>query len=143
MLKLPRRYVEEIIAHAREVAPNECCGILAGKGRQILKLYRAVNAEESPYRYSIEAQDLYRIYHEVEAAGWEFLAIYHSHPSGEAFPSATDVGLATWTGPAGIVDLWPNTRYLIASLADAGSPVIRAFRIHSGRVTEEMLRIVD
>ena len=32
MLNLPRAYVDEIIAHAREDDPNECCGILAGIG---------------------------------------------------------------------------------------------------------------
>jgi proteasome lid subunit RPN8/RPN11 len=143
VFKLPRRYAEEIIAHAREAAPNECCGILAGKEEQALRLYRAANAEGSPYRYSIDPQDLYRIYHEVEAAGWKFLAIYHSHPKSDAYPSATDVSLATWTAPEGSAALWPDTLYLIVSLAVPDSPTIRAFRIFAGRIVEEPLRLVD
>jgi proteasome lid subunit RPN8/RPN11 len=143
VFKIPRRYAEEIIAHAREVAPNECCGILAGKEGRALQLYRAVNAEQSRYRYDIDSQDLYRISTEVEARGWEFLAIYHSHPKSEAYPSATDVRLSRWPGPKGTVDLWPNVYHLIVSLADPGSPLIRAFRIEEGRITEEPLQVID
>ncbi|MGD0766544.1 MAG: M67 family metallopeptidase [Dehalococcoidia bacterium] len=143
MFRLQRRHAEEIVAHAREAAPNECCGILAGKNGRALKLSRAVNAEESPYRYNIETQDLYRIHSEARAKGWEFVAIYHSHPDAEAYPSETDVALARWPGGDVYVDAWPGVRYLIVSLADAQSPVIRAFRIEEGRVSEESLQVVD
>jgi proteasome lid subunit RPN8/RPN11 len=143
VFNLRRQHAEEIVAHAREEAPNECCGILAGKNGRALKLYRAVNSERSPYRYDIDAQDLYRIHNEVQAEGWEFVAIYHSHPDGEAYPSATDVALARWPGGDGYVDAWPDVRYLIVSLADPQSPVIRAFRIEEGRVSEESLQVVD
>ena len=98
VFELPRRYAEEIIAQAREEAPNECCGILAGEGGQALKLYRAVNAEHSPYRFDVDARDLYRIHSEVESLGWRFVAIYHSHPQTEAYPSATDVAMAACPG---------------------------------------------
>lgn len=142
MFRLRRRHAEEIVVHAREEAPNECCGILAGKNGRALKLYRAVNAERSPYRYNIETQDLYRIHSEVQAQGWEFVAIYHSHPKGEAFPSATDVALARWPGGDGYVDAWPGVRYLIVSLADPASPLIRAFCIEEGRVAEDPLQVI-
>ena len=143
MFKLRQRHAEEIVVHAREEAPNECCGVLAGKDGRALRLYRAVNAEQSPYRYNIDAQDLYRIHSEAQANGWEFVAIYHSHPKSEAYPSATDVALARWPGGDKAIDLWPGVRYLIVSLADAGSPLIRAFRIEEGRVVEEPLQIVN
>jgi proteasome lid subunit RPN8/RPN11 len=143
VFRLKRSHVRQIIAHAREEAPNECCGILAGKDGRVLKLYRAANAERSPYRYSIDPHDLFRIYTEVEAKGWQFLAIYHSHPGGEAYPSDTDVNLARWSGPAGTAPLWPDVRYLIVSLAGPGLPQIRAFRIDEERVTEEPLEVID
>jgi proteasome lid subunit RPN8/RPN11 len=143
VFKIPRRYAEEIIDHAREVAPNECCGILAGKEGRALQLYRAVNAEQSRYRYDIDSQDLYRISTEVEARGWEFLAIYHSHPKSEAYPSPTDVSRSQLPGAEKTVDAWPGTYHLIVSLADPRSPIIRAFRIKEGRITEEPLQVID
>ena len=131
MFVLERRYADEIIAHARQEAPNECCGVLAGRDGRVAKLFRAVNAEKSPYRYNVDPHDLLRIYRECDARGWDFLAIYHSHPHTEAFPSPTDVRLAAW----------PDSTYVIVSLADPTNPVLRAFHIQDGRVSEEELRI--
>ena len=142
MLELPRRYAEEMIAHARDEAPNECCGILAGEGGRVLRLYRAINAEHSPYRFDIDSRDLYRIHAEVEALGWEFVAIYHSHPQSEAYPSPTDVAMARLPGPGEAVDLWPGAVYLIVSLTDPAVPQIRAFRFERGIVVED-LSLVD
>jgi proteasome lid subunit RPN8/RPN11 len=141
VFELPRRHAEEIIAHAREEAPNECCGIVAGKDGRALRLYRARNSEQSPYRYNIASDDLYRIHSEVEALDWEFVAIYHSHPQGEAFPSPTDVAMA-YAGGDKAVELWPGAVYIIVSSFDTGSPQIRAFRIKAGDVTEESLELV-
>jgi proteasome lid subunit RPN8/RPN11 len=130
---LERKYADEIISHAREEDPNECCGILAGKDGQVARLYRGVNAEASPDRYNVDPQDLLRIYKECDAQGWDFLAIYHSHTHTEAYPSPTDVRLAAW----------PDAFYLILSLADKAKPVLRAFRIQEGAIAEEPLRIED
>ncbi|OGO49581.1 MAG: hypothetical protein A2148_11300 [Chloroflexi bacterium RBG_16_68_14] len=133
MLSLERRYVDEVIAHAREDAPNECCGIIAGRDGRPTQLYRAVNAEASPYRYNVDPKDLLRIYRDLDNHGWDVLAIYHSHTHTEAYPSPTDVSLAAW----------PEAYYLIVSLADEAKPVLRAFRIQDGRVTEHELQVVD
>jgi proteasome lid subunit RPN8/RPN11 len=128
---LERKYADEIIAQAREEAPNECCGVLAGRDGRVERLFRAVNAEKSPYRYNVDPHDLLRIYRECDAKGWDFLAIYHSHTHTEAYPSPTDVRLAAW----------PESIYIIVSLADSENPVLRAFRIQDGRVSEDELRI--
>jgi len=128
MLTLPRDFIDEMVAHAREDAPNECCGIIAGKDGTAVKLFRAKNAEASPYRYSVDPQDLFRIHREADENGWDFLAIYHSHTASEAYPSPTDVRLA----------FWPESYYILVSLMDA-QPAVRAFRIEDERVTEEEL----
>ncbi len=130
MLTLANRFITEMIAHAQEEAPNECCGIIAGPNGDATKLFRARNSEASPYRYSVDPKDLFRIYRECEDNDWNFLAIYHSHTASEAYPSPTDVRLA----------FWPEAYYVLVSLQDAAQPVVRAFRILDGAVTEEDLR---
>ncbi|KPK47547.1 MAG: hypothetical protein AMJ77_02745 [Dehalococcoidia bacterium SM23_28_2] len=132
MLAIEQRYIDEMIAHARQEAPLECCGVLGGRDGRVLKLFRATNAERSRYRYNIDSQELFRINRECEENGWQFLGIYHSHPDSEAYPSPTDVGLA----------FWPESLYFIVSLRDAGNPEVRAFRIRDGEITEEEIEIV-
>jgi proteasome lid subunit RPN8/RPN11 len=132
MLTLDRRLIGEMIAHAREDAPNECCGVIAGEDGRAVRLFRATNAEASPYRYSVDAKDLFRIYRECEEQGWSFLAIYHSHTASEAYPSQTDVRLA----------FWPEAYYVLVSLQHPENPAVRAFRILDGAVTEEEIRAV-
>jgi proteasome lid subunit RPN8/RPN11 len=130
-LSLSRSHVDEMIAHAREDDPNECCGIIAGNDGHATQLYRAINAEASPYRYSVDAKDLLRIYRDIEKKGWDVLAIYHSHTHTEAYPSPTDVRLAAW----------PDAYYVLVSLEDKERPVVRAFRIINETITEEELEI--
>ncbi len=130
MLTLAKRIIEEMVAHAREDAPNECCGIIAGKDGRAVRLFRAKNAEASPYRYSVDSKDLFRIYRECEGNDWSFLAIYHSHTASEAYPSPTDVRLA----------FWPEAYYVLVSLRDAENPAVRAFRILDGAVREQEIR---
>lgn len=132
-MRLPKAFADEIVAHALEEEPNEACGLMAGKDDQVVKLYRVTNAKHSPTRFYMEPQELYNAYREIEDNGWELLAIYHSHPKGQAYPSATDVELATW----------PDVRYIIVSLLDREAPLIRAFRIVEGQITEEELRIEE
>ena len=129
-LVLDQRYIEEMITHARAEAPNECCGIIAGKDGRPMRLYRAINAEASPYRYSVDARDLLRIHRDADSNGWDFLVIYHSHTHTEAYPSPTDVRLATW----------PDAYYVLVSLMEE-RPVVRAFRIEDGTITEEPIEL--
>jgi proteasome lid subunit RPN8/RPN11 len=126
-LTLPQPFIDEMIAHAQEDAPNECCGIIAGEDGRAVKLFRAKNAEASPWRYSVDPKDLFRIFRETEENGWSFLAIYHSHTASEPYPSPTDVRLA----------FWPEAYYVLVSLQDADKPVVRAFRILEGAISEE------
>lgn len=129
MLVLPREFVDEMVRHAQEEFPNESCGIIAGKDGQAVQLYRMTNVEASPYRYYMDPKQLYQVYREIEDRGWELLAIYHSHTHSPAYPSATDVRLASW----------PDAYYILVSLQDRERPQVRAFRIVDGEVREEEL----
>jgi len=126
-MKLPKSFVDEMAAHAVQDSPNECCGIIAGKDGRAIKLYRAKNSEASPYRYNVDSSDLFRVDREIDANEWSYLAIYHSHTASEAYPSPTDIRLARYN---------PNPFYIIVSLKGQ-EPVVRAFRIEDGVVTED------
>ena len=126
------------MAHALEDDPNECCGILAGKDGQIEKLRRMVNMEASPFRYRMDPEEQVLVEKEIDDNGWEYLAFYHSHTHSPAYPSETDVRLATWHDGTSI---WPNVYYILISLEDKENPSIRAFHIEDGTVTEEDVTI--
>ena len=130
MLTLPKKFIDEMIAHAREEAPNECCGIVAGQDGQAVKLFRGRNAEASPYLYYLDKDQLFEIHRECDDNGWEFLAIYHSHTKTKAYPSPTDIDQA----------YWPESYYVIISLRRRWHPTKRAFRIVDGQVSEEKIR---
>lgn len=128
---LQKRHADQIIDQARSESPNECCGIMAGTGDAVIRLFPATNSEASPKRYSLNPAELFRIMKEVERAGLDLVGFYHSHTHTEAYPSPTDREMA----------FWPECRYAIISLQDAHHPVIRAFRIEDGNVTEEKVVI--
>lgn len=125
-MRIARTLVDEIVAHARAEAPNECCGMVAGADGQATRVHRARNAEGSPLRYTIHPSDQFKIITEIEDRGEEVAAIYHSHTKSPAEPSQTDINLAR---------NWPDPVYLICSIADP-EPSVRGFAIRDGRVEE-------
>ena len=131
-MRIGRSLLDEIVAHAREDAPNECCGMIAGRNGQATRLYRARNAEASPYRYLIHPQDQFRITMEIEDRGEEIAAIYHSHTKSRAEPSQTDINLA---------ENWPDPLYVICSLADPDAPDLRAWSVRDGSAEEVELDV--
>jgi proteasome lid subunit RPN8/RPN11 len=131
-MRIPRKMLDEIEAHAREEAPNECCGMIGARDGRATSLYRARNAEGSPFRYVVHPQDQFRIMEEIDERGEELAAIYHSHTGSAAFPSQTDINLA---------EGWPDPLYLICSIVDASEPELRAFTIRSGNVEEVELDV--
>jgi [CysO sulfur-carrier protein]-S-L-cysteine hydrolase len=144
-MRIPRSIVDELIAHAREEAPNEACGLLGGADGEARTLYRARNAEASPLRYNLDPRDQFRIMSEIEDRGEELAAIYHSHTASPAYPSQTDINLALMDRRengevVGQEPLFPGVIYLIASLAEGEEP-LRGFRIDEDGVTEVGLTV--
>jgi [CysO sulfur-carrier protein]-S-L-cysteine hydrolase len=129
-MRVPKEIYEELLAHAREDAPNECCGLIGAENGVAKTVYRARNAEASPLRYNLDPQDQFRIMTEMEERGEELSAIYHSHTASPAYPSQTDINLAAY----------PDALYLIVSLAE-GEKDLRGFRIEDGEVTEVDLEV--
>jgi proteasome lid subunit RPN8/RPN11 len=123
--------IDEMVAHAREEAPNECCGLVASSNGDAVRIYRAANAEHSPVKYVVDPRDQIRIQNEIDEKGWDLGAIYHSHTRTEPFPSQTDINLAR---------NWPDPLYVIVGVAGDDADV-RAFRIVDGTVTETELDV--
>lgn len=106
--------------------------MVAGRDGEATGVYRARNAEGSPFRYMIHPQDQFRITMEIEDRGEEIAAIYHSHTKSPAEPSQTDINLA---------GNWPDPLYLICSLADPDDPDVRGWAIRDGSVEEVELDV--
>ena len=121
MIKLTKNQLEEVIAHARETSPHECCGLIGGNQHgDALSLYRARNISPDPLvRYEAHPRDLFAAQRAMRARGEELVALYHSHPrSADPQPSSTDVRLA----------YYPAAVYFIVGLGSS-DPCLRAFRI--------------
>ena len=129
-MRISRDLYEEIVAHARSEAPNECCGMIASRDGGAVKVYRATNAAASPLRYEIDGAEQYRIQMQIEDSGLDLGAIYHSHTRTEPYPSQTDINLA----------FYPDAMYLIVGLASE-EPEVRAFTIREGQVRGAQLEL--
>jgi proteasome lid subunit RPN8/RPN11 len=90
--------IDEIVAHAREAAPRECCGVLVGKGFEILEAVRTRNLADDPNCFVLDPKDHIGARREARARGLEVLGFYHSHPHSEPEPSASDLAQAMYPG---------------------------------------------
>ena len=130
-LVIPRHLVSEIILHCKEVYPNEACGILAGKGRVVQKVYKMTNIENSSVSYMMEPREQFTVMKEMREQGLEMSAIYHSHPQSGVHPSPKDINLA----------FYPDSLYVILSLIYE-EPAIKAFEIKNGLIREVEIFII-
>jgi proteasome lid subunit RPN8/RPN11 len=128
-MRITQDLYQEIVEHAREEAPNECCGLIAVGDDTAVEVYRATNVEASPLRFMIDGQDLLRTL-DIEQRGLD-LVIYHSHTRTAPKPSETDITYAV---------NWPQAGWLIVGLEDRVADV-RLWRIQGGQVTEEELAV--
>jgi proteasome lid subunit RPN8/RPN11 len=117
---------EQIVAHARAEAPKEACGLVAGRDGTATRVIRCANVHPTPVtRYSIDPREQLRAFRDMETNGEELLAIYHSHPITQPYPSPTDRAEAHY----------PDAYYVLVSLRDT-TPEIRAYRVRDGWVRE-------
>jgi [CysO sulfur-carrier protein]-S-L-cysteine hydrolase len=131
-VKIRQELCDEIVAHALEDRPNECCGMVSGAGGEATEVFRARNALASPYSFDMEPQDQIAIYTTIEDRGEEILALYHSHTKSPAEPSQSDRNNAR---------SWPDPVWLIVSLADPDNPEVRGWDMRDEKVIEVELEI--
>jgi [CysO sulfur-carrier protein]-S-L-cysteine hydrolase len=131
MTELDGVFFKEIVEHGLREFPNECCGVIAGREGEPVRVIPMKNIDASPVTYRLDSREQFRVFEEMEEEGLELWAFYHSHTHSEAIPSETDVRLA----------FFPDSRYMLLSLADREEPVLRSFFIRDGEVSEEELTI--
>jgi len=139
VLRLDRAVYNAMVAHAKKDHPDEACGVVAGPegSDRPERFIPMVNAARSPTFYELDPVDLLTLYKEMDARNEEPVVVYHSHTATEAYPSRTDIGLASE----------PNAHYVLVSTREHGNsagPVeLRCYRIIDGEVTEEEVSVVD
>ena len=135
MIEIAKEFISEMIEHSRLENPNECCGILAGTAGQVTKLYRIQNSTPSPYRYVMDPGEQLKAMKDADERSLDLMAFYHSHTHSPAYPSDTDVRMATESG-------WVDFCYVLVSLEDSLNPDVRFFDISGdGNVNDEEAKI--
>ncbi len=122
-----------MLRQAASKAPIEACGILAGTGYRVERLYEMANTDQSSDHFMMAPEEQFAVMKDMRAKGLEMLAIYHSHPASPARPSAEDIRLAFTDG----------VLYVVLSLQEPSEPKVKAFNINNGAVSESELKIVE
>jgi [CysO sulfur-carrier protein]-S-L-cysteine hydrolase len=139
VLRIDRATYDAIVAHAKRDHPDEACGIVAGPegSDRPVRFVPMTNAAGSPTFYEFDSAELLALYKQMWADDEEPVIIYHSHTATEAYPSRTDIGLASE----------PGAHYVLVSTREHGNsegPVeFRSYRIMDGEVTEEVVAVTD
>jgi len=133
VLELSKDLYDAIVEHARRDHPDEACGVVAGpagtdKPERFIPM---ANAERSPTFYRFDSMEQFQVWKEMDARDEEPVVIYHSHTATEAYPSRTDISLASE----------PGAHYVLVSTRDPETVEFRSFRIVDGEVTEEEIAV--
>jgi proteasome lid subunit RPN8/RPN11 len=162
MLHIPSGIIQDMIAHARELAPHECCGMLSGKTQTVTESYRITNIlanmseqelsrfegaklsdlkqlspeERADIAFQMDAREMAVAQRDIRSKELDLLGFYHSHTFSPARPSQTDITIAMEFESYRKKLNLPEPLHLIISLEDTESPDIRAYRIQDSQVTE-------
>jgi proteasome lid subunit RPN8/RPN11 len=162
MLLIPSGIIQDMIAHARELAPHECCGILSGKQESVVERYRITNIlanmsegdltrfegaklsdlqrlspeERADIAFQMDAREMAMAQRDIRSKALDLIGFYHSHTFSPARPSQTDITIAMEFESYRQKLNFPEPCHLIISLEHAENPVIRAYRIMNSQATE-------
>ncbi len=159
-LSIPQQILDDLVAHARELDPFECCGFLAGTNNTVTRVYRIKNVvsldgaaqaasfddakvehlsrlspeERAEIAFIMDAQEMFQAVKDMRKQGLTLQVVYHSHPHDPARPSITDIKIATeWE------ENWSRLNlalpiYMLVSLMDKARPDVRGYWIKNGSV---------
>ncbi len=130
-MKITKEVYAEILLHAKNDLPNECCGYLAGNGAYITAAYALKNLDDSREHFSFDPDEQFAAIKDMRKKGLAPIAVYHSHPESPARPSKEDIRLA----------YDPDISYLIISL-ERKAPDIKLFKIGKDLVEKVEIEII-
>jgi proteasome lid subunit RPN8/RPN11 len=160
-LSIPKQILDDLVAHARELDPYECCGFLAGTNNTVTRLYRIKNVvsldgaaqaasfddakvehlsrlspeERAEIAFIMDAHEMFQAVKDMRKQGLTLQVVYHSHPHDPARPSVTDIKIANeWEENWSRLNLTLPI-YLLVSLMDKVRPDVRAYWIKNGSVS--------
>ena len=160
-LTIPRQIINDLIAHARELDPYECCGFLAGTDKIVTRLYRIRNVvsldgaseaasfdedkmnhlsrlspeERAEIAFIMDAQEMFQAVKDMRKHGLTLQVVYHSHPHDPARPSVTDIKIANeWEENWSRLNLTLPI-YMLISLMDKARPDVQAYWIRNASVS--------
>ncbi len=166
MLNIPSGIILDMIAHARELAPHECCGILSGINQTVTESYRITNilanmseqelsrfegaklsdlqrlspGERADIAFQMDAREMAMAQRDIRTKNLDLIGFYHSHTASPARPSQTDITIAMEFESYRMKLNLPEPLHLIISLEHADSPDIRAYCIQDSQATEVSIR---
>ena len=141
MLTITKTDLAIILDHCLAGYPHEACGLLGGRDGKVEKVYLMKNARPGPATYEMDPEEQFRVMKDLREAGLAMVGMFHSHPGGHAYPSSVDVERAYW--PDTRQPNYPSAVYVIVSLLERASPVVKGYVIEEGRVSEIPLTITE
>ena len=136
-MRIARALYDEIVAQARSSPRAEICGLVAGRDGEATRVIPIPNVASAPERtYEMDPNAQHAALSEMDDAGEDLLAIYHSHPPVGAYFSETDMRMAY----LGEHLAWPGTLYIVVGLNPFG---VKTFDIADHVATEVELELVQ
>jgi len=133
-IQIPRRLANQLL-HLAQISPDfEICGLIGGKNDLPCSCYPIKNTAEQPQqRFQLDPGQQISAMAKMRDQGEKLFAIYHSHPTAPATPSAIDLELASY----------PEALYLIISLNTKGILEMRGFKIDHKSAQEIVLSLSE
>ena len=131
-MKIDRVLLDDIVAHAVRDAPNECCGMVAVRDGAATAVHATENVAASPFRFEVDSSELIGLWNDIESAGADVGAIYHSHTRSDPYPSQTDVNFAS---------NWPGVEWIIVGVDKQGQTEVHSYLVDDGQIAEVELEL--
>ncbi|MCI0654719.1 MAG: M67 family metallopeptidase [Methylococcaceae bacterium] len=126
----PRPLINQLL-HQAQVSPDtEICGLIGSHHGIPTSCYPVRNIAARPaVRFRLDPEEQIAAMRRMRENHEDLFAIYHSHPSAPAEPSATDLEQANY----------PDALQIIISLNTKGVLEMRGFRFRASRPIEEIM----